>query len=369
MLDSVVSFLRQHLVCTEAQLNVLALWIAHTWTFQSSPTAVYLEIRSPESQSGKSTCLMLLAMLSAAPWMAVGPDPRTVVSRLLTKARQVTSETLVNLPTPSTIFLDDHQHTLGRSERQGLLAMLSSGTSAVNRYAAGDAEYWLFGPKAFAGNGPLPHSLAERCIPLTFHRKKTSETVARFNARVRERATTLTRQLQQWGHDFSPAIAQAATRTPVGVPSELILPEINNSEPFFHIADVIGGPWPQRARTALTDVFTNTGASLPLTVLNDVRSCFFLKEFPDYLLTRDILDMLAMYENRPWSSWPRNAGGKLGGLLKPFGVFSRNLNFASGKRLKGYTLEDFKEVWDRYLAPLPYKSIKDMPSSPPLKHN
>lgn len=156
--------------------------------------------------------------------------------------------------------------------------MLSSGTSAANRYASGDAEYWLFGPKAFAGNGPLPHSLAERCIPLTFHRKKPSETVARFNARVRERATTLTRQLQQWGHDFSPAIAQAAMRTPASVPCELILPEINNSEPFFHIAEVIGGLWPQRARTALKDVFSNTNTSLPLTVLGDVRACFFMKD-------------------------------------------------------------------------------------------
>ena len=369
MLDSVVSLLRQHLVCTEAQLNILALWIAHTWTFQSSPTAVYLEIRSPESQSGKSTCLMLLAMLSAAPWMAVGPDPRTVVSRLLTKTRQVTSETLVNLPTPSTIFLDDHQHTLGRSERQGLLAMLSCGTSAVNRYAAGDAEYWLFGPKVFAGNGPLPHSLAERCIPLTFHRKKPSETVARFNARVRERATGLARQLQQWGHDFSPAIAQAATRTPANIPGALILPEINNSEPLFHIADVIGGPWPERVRAALKAVFSNTDASLPLTVLSDVRACFFMKEYPDYLLTRDILDMLTTCENRPWSSWPRNAGGKLGALLRPFGLHSHSLNFPSGKRLKGYTLKDLQEVWERYLAPLPYKSLKDVPESPALKHN
>ena len=312
---------------------------------------------------------MLLAMLSSAPWMAVGPDPRTVVGRLLTKARQVTSETLVNLPTPSTIFLDDHQHTLGRSERQGLLAMLCSGSSAVNRYAAADAEYWLFGPKAFAGNGPLPHSLAGRCIPLTFHRRKPSETVARFNVRVRERVAALTRQLQQWGHHFSPAIAQSATRTPANIPSALILPEINNSEPLFHIADVIGGPWPERARAALNAVFSTTNTSLPLTALSDVRGCFFMKDYPDYLLTRDILDMLAMQENRPWSSWPRNSGGKLGALLRPFGLYSHSLNFPSGKRLKGYKLKDLQEVWERDLAPLPYKSFKDVPEAPTLKHN
>jgi hypothetical protein len=369
LLDSVVSFLRQHLVCEEAQLNVLALWIAHTWSFQNSPTAVYLEIRSPESQSGKSTCLMLLAMLSAAPWIAMGADPRTVVSRLLTKSRQVTSDTLVNLPTPTTIFLDNHQHTLGRSERQGLLAMLCSGNSVVNRFAAGDAEYWLFGPKAFAGNGPLPHSLAEHCLPLTFHRKKPSEVVARLNARVRERAAVLASQLQRWGHECSPAVAQAAARTPANIPTNLILPEVNNSEPLLHIADVIGGPWPERVRSALKAVYSDNATSLQLTALCDVRACFFRKEFPDYLLTRDILDVLRTQEDRPWSNWPRDSGGRLGALLRPLGVTSRNLDFPSGKRLKGYRLDELKEVWDRYLPPLPYNSIKDVPTLPPLKHN
>jgi hypothetical protein len=103
--------------------------------------------------------------------------------------------------------------------------------------------------------------------------------------------------------------------------------------------------------------------------LGDVRYCFFLKDNPDYLLTRDILDMFETLEHRPWSSWPKKSGGRLGALLRPFGVYSTNLNFSSGKRLKGYTLADFKEAWERYLAPLPYKSIKDVPPGPTVKHN
>jgi hypothetical protein len=369
LLDSVVTFLRQHLVCDDHRLNVLALWIAHTWCFQASPTAVYLDVRSPESHSGKSTCLQLLALLSAESWLATGPDPRTVVSKLLTEGRQIKSDTLVNVFSPCTILLDNHHHTLGRSERQGLLAMLCSGACAVQRYTLENSEYWLFGPKAFAGNGPLPHSLAERCLPVTLHRRKSSEAVTRLNPRTRQNATALARQLQQWAADFSPAIAQAAVRTPANIPTQLILSEFNNSEPLFHIADAVGGPWPERVRAAVPGIYSTIATSLQLTALGDVRYCFFLKDNPDYLLTRDILDMFETLEHRPWSSWPKKSGGRLGALLRPFGVYSTNLNFSSGKRLKGYTLADFKEAWERYLAPLPYKSIKDVPPGPTVKHN
>src|SRR5262249_55843052 len=34
MLDSLTNFLRQYIVCDQHQLNVLALWIVHTWCYQ-----------------------------------------------------------------------------------------------------------------------------------------------------------------------------------------------------------------------------------------------------------------------------------------------------------------------------------------------
>jgi Protein of unknown function (DUF3631) len=369
LLDSVVSFLRQHLVCDNQRLDVLALWIAHTWTFQSSPTSVYLNVGSAEKQSGKSTCLALLAMLSAEPWLGTGSDPRTVAGKLLTEARQVKSGKLVDLAPPYTILLDNYHHTLGRSERQGLLAMLCSGVSAVQRYAAGKEEYWLFGAKAFAGDGPLPCSLEGKCVPIRLVRKKPTETVARLNSSVRQNATALTRKLQQWADEFALAIAQAATRPPANIPTGIILPELNNSEPLLHIADVVGGTWPERARTAIVAIYSGVEESLSMMALADVRSSFFDKEYPPYLLTRDVLDFFATLEHRPWSGWPKKAGGRLGALLRPFGIRSRQINFPSGKRPKGYVLTDFKDVWERYLPPMIYKSPKDVPALASVPEN
>lgn len=361
LLDSIVSFLRQYLSADDHRLNLLALWIAHTCSFQSSPIAVYLDIRSPESHCGKSVCLSLLAMLSAEPWLASGPDPRTVVNRVVTEERRLNSGKLPEIHPPHTILLDNHHHTLGRSERQGLLAMLSSGYSASASYASGNAEYCLFGPKAFAGHGPLPRSLADRCVPIPLVRKRPSEVLARINSETIQIATRLSRQLREWAEEYSSALAQATRRPPANPPSKLDLAQQNNSEPLVHIADLVGGTWPQRIRTSLNTIYENVEPSVELMALDSVRALFFLKEDPPYLLTRDLLDCMKAQENRPWSGWPANAGRRLGALLGPFGICSRGLNFPDGKKLRGYVFEDFKDAWERYLPPLPWKSVKDMP--------
>jgi hypothetical protein len=74
MLNEVVSFLRRYLVCDDYQLTLLALWRLHTWCYNCFPATPYLDVRSPEPQSGKSLCLKLLLELSASPAFARGAD-------------------------------------------------------------------------------------------------------------------------------------------------------------------------------------------------------------------------------------------------------------------------------------------------------
>jgi hypothetical protein len=367
LLGSVVNFLRQYLSADDHRLNVLALWIAHTWCFQNSPTAVYLDVRSPESHCGKSICMKLLAMLSAESWLATGADPRTIMGRFLTEQRRVKPGKLAELHPPFTLLLDNYHHTLGRSERQALLAMLCSGSSATARYALGTSEYCLFGPKAFAGHGPLPRSLADQCLPIFLYRKKPSEVLARIHPDLAHNAASLARGLQQWADEAATAILQAGKRTPENLPFELGQAERTNAEPLIHIADLIGGEWPQRARKAIIGIYKDFDFSPSLTALDDVRTWFFMKGDPSYLYTSELLEMMRSQENRPWSAWPRNSGRRLGALLRPFGLVSRNLTEPSGKTYKGYVFRDLKEPVERFLPPLPYQSVKDMPTQSPLE--
>jgi hypothetical protein len=353
--DVVAGFLSRYLACEPHQLTVLTLWIIYTRCFERFPTAAYLNIRSPEPQSGKSLCLQLLKLLCDSPWMAAGADVRTITGCLLASRNLIKTGEDFETEPPYTILLDDCHHALNGSEHQPLLAILNSGSHVMGRYPSFPYEYCVFGPKAFAGNAPLPASLASRCIPIVLHRKRPSDDLSRCDRGLRrENVEGLLEALAGWAKANANAIDRAAEEDPAGIPPGLSPREQGCAEPLLHIADLIGGPWPEKARAALAVVFNLAESSPSVQMLCDVRVAFSSRNNPEYLSTRDILSVIGAFEYRPWSAWPRNSGRRLGALLHPFGIVSRNLRVDSETVLRGYLLRDFQDAWERYLSPAIY---------------
>src|SRR5215813_14632345 len=348
MLDSLTSFLRQYLVCDPYQLNVIALWIVHTWCYQHFPTTAYLNICSAEPESGKTRCLELLNLLSNSPWLATGVLHGTIIDKLLTPERCTE-----NLGAPHTVLLDDCHHTFGPSERQPLIAVLNTGSQKTGRYILGPDEYCLFGPKAFASNEPLLRSLASRCIPINLRRRKQSESVRRFD---RKTAETQAAKLLAWLNTIgsNPGwLAKKANETPPGIPKRLTPHEQDCAEPLIHIADAMGGHWPEKARIAIDIIFQNAEGTTRTELLCDLRVIFFNKNDPEYLATKDLLAELAIRDHRPWSSWGGKSGKKLAGMLKPLGIFRTEFHPAEGDHFRGYLFKSFQDAWERYIPPVP----------------
>ncbi|HEY6351612.1 MAG TPA: DUF3631 domain-containing protein [Candidatus Angelobacter sp.] len=348
MLDGLTDFLRQYLVCDQHQLNVLALWIIHTWCYQHFPTATYLNICSAEPQCGKTRCLELLSLFSDSPWLATGVLRKTILDKLLTPERSQNLADGAPFPAPRTVLLDDCHHTFGPSERQPHLALLNTGSRKTGRYVFGSSEYCLFGPKAFASNAPLLPSLASRCIPIPLRRKKPSDSVRRFDRRI---AAGQAAKLLDWLNAISARpgwIAKKANEAPPGLPKRLTPREQDCAEPLIHIADAIGGTWPETARNSVDMIFKLSPGTVAAELLHDLRVIFMFKKDPEYLASRDILELLASLEFRPWNSWSRNSGKKLAGLLGPLGIRSQNLHCNSEKSFKGYLFKDFQDAWQRY---------------------
>jgi Protein of unknown function (DUF3631) len=357
MLDELATFLSDYLVCTDDQLTILALWIVHTWCFDAFSTTAYLDIRSPEPQCGKTRCIELLTLLSADAWHVTGADASIVMDQLISAQRAL--ELNPNNPgMPAAVIVDDCHQTFSLSEQQPLIALLNSGTNAKSSYLCrlrGNRirNYNFFMPKAFAGNRRLPRSLADRCIPILLHRKKNTDRVSRFNGKqAADAAAPLLAWLKQWTDDNFKALSIAAQDAPAGPALNFTARQQDCGEPLLHIADAIGGHWPEEARTALASVFNTVEVSRPLQLLADIRTAFATKENPTYLSTASLLRLLSQFDLRPWSEWNDRSGKLLGGLLRPFGVASRNLFSGPGVVLKGYRLSDLQEVWDRYLPPL-----------------
>jgi hypothetical protein len=214
------------------------------------------------------------------------------------------------------------------------------------------------GPKAFAASRPLPHSLADRCIPIVLHRKKASDKVnffaigrhvAGLNAAADNiHPSQLKSSLERWGRANEEALHWSNRDPILDLPVGMNPAQLSCAAPLFRIADRIGGDWPQKARTAIVAVFKIPLSDPAMQMLSDLRACFLAKDDPEYLSTRDILAMLTSMEHRPWSGWNSKSGSRLGALLKPYAIYSRNL-YASQKVFKGYQREDFEDAWQRYL--------------------
>ncbi|HEY6249847.1 MAG TPA: DUF3631 domain-containing protein [Candidatus Angelobacter sp.] len=359
LFDSVAAYISQYLACDQNQLTVLTLWSAYTWSYKHFPAAVYLNVRSPGPQSGKTLCLSLLCHLSANTSFAAGISPGELKRRLLIPKNRIGPGEF-----NSTVFLDDCHHTFSASERQASLALLNSGADADSCYPSSGEEYSVFGPKAFAGNAPLPQSLASRCIPITLNRKKPSDVVSRFHREsARDAAIKLVDKLTSWTSANRKSLEAAAAKAPPPLPPGLTPREQASAEPLLHIADLIGGAWPEKVRTALINIFRLAEGVDGIELLCDIRAIFYVKKNPQYLSTKDLLSTLRGLEHRPWSGWGLGSGKKLGQLLHPFRIHSRSLHIESQTTFRGYLFEHFKDAWERYTPPLNVDSGTKNPSA------
>src|SRR5579864_7420816 len=352
LFDSIAAYISRHLACDPHQLTVLTLWVGHTWSFRGSPTAVYLNVCSPEAESGKSTCLMLLRELSSNPSFVTGISAASLMHYLLVDTNRVDDNKF-----ESTLFLDDCQHTFGPAERQPLLALLNSGCDVNPCYLSAGQEYCFFGPKAFASTASLPRSLAARCIPIRLYRRKPSDPLVRFSQdTAREPALKLVIELVSWVSRSRQALDHLRENAPPLIHPGLTPREQSCAEPLLHLADLIGGPWPDRTRLALGAIFKLAESSMGVELLRDIRALFNDKGDPEYISTKDMLAGLVTWEHRPWSNWTRNSGQKLAKLLHPFGITSQGLHCGSETSFKGYLFKDFQDAWERYLPPIPVRS-------------
>jgi hypothetical protein len=359
--DALASFFREYLVCDDHQLTALALWTAYTWCYESFREVAYLDIRSAQPQSGKTVCLRLLDLVSCNATLVTAAAPDALKYRLLygrsvtqiAKRGENADKTGKQGPprVPTTYLIDEYQYSFSPSERQTLVAILNCGSELASRYSHADDDYFVAAPKAFAGNTRLPESLASRCIPIILRRAKLSEPIRHlFPDDLSRLATSFREWLENWASEAGPRLKEACDKS-IQFPPALTPRQRQCAEPLLRIANLLGGAWPARARTALAALFGCCEYNDQVQILRDIRDLFFLNGQPEKLPTRDLLSYLRALENRPWSRWGSRSGNSLSDLLRPFGIFPSDMK-VDGASLKGYRLRDFQDAWDRYAGPV-----------------
>jgi putative DNA primase/helicase len=136
------------------------------------------------------------------------------------------------------------------------------------------------------------------------------------------------------------------------MPEGIVNRAADNWRPLLTIADVAGGEWPERARTAAEASRNAEGddSSRLEILLADIRDVFADEaEMP----SADLVKALIELEGRPWAEIGNShkplTQNRLARMLKPLGITPENIRVGE-KVLKGYGFARFDEAFSRYLG-------------------
>lgn len=350
LLDRLVEAVRRYVVLSDPQCAAVALWVLHAHAIEAADSTPYLNISSPEKQSGKSRLLETLAQLV----------PRAMEAANVSDAALFRA--LSGDEGPATLLYDEvdalfgPQASVAKEEQRGLLnAGYRRGAVAWRCEGDGSRQtvtpYPVFGAKALAGIGELPETLADRSIPIRLRRRRPDEQVerGRYKAIVAT-CEPLKRAAGRWAERHVDALREADP----DLPEKLSDRAQDGAEALLAIADLAGAEWPQRARAAVVELHAaerpEEAESWGVRLLADIRTAF---GEDDRVSTHALIEELKADEEAPWASWGKSDSGlaprALARLLAPYGIRSRNIR-EGGEVVKGYKREQFADAWDRYLS-------------------
>jgi putative DNA primase/helicase len=137
------------------------------------------------------------------------------------------------------------------------------------------------------------------------------------------------------------------------VPVELNDRAADNWRPLLAIADLAGGPWPEKARQAALELSGDKAGeadTMRTQLLFDIREVFREKK-TERLKTDMLVTALVAMSDRPWPTfdkgrWITPAG--VARMLRPYGIAPETIRFGE-ETAKGYRLAAFEDAFARYL--------------------
>jgi Protein of unknown function (DUF3631) len=334
--------LRRHLSASDDALIAGALWAWMSWLHQDCAThSPILLFTSPEANSGKTTFLRLVLLMAKR-----GLPNVEASSAVLFRSIQKWNPTF-GLDEADDMFRD----------KPDLRAVVNSGHTRGEGVLRCDGDeneprmFSTFTPKAVAMKGRnLPETTLTRCIEIKMQRKRADEPKSHFDHLDDDELADIRSQMARWAEDHKMDLIRANPDLPSGFYNRLG----DNWRLLFAIADVIGGEWPEKVRTAAAVISRTAGdtSSTGERLLADIRAAFDEVAGTNSLSSAVLVEHLTADANGPWAEWSNGkplTPAKLARLLKNYGIAPANI--CPETRLRGYARAWFEDAWGRYLAP------------------
>ncbi|MFJ7900480.1 DUF3631 domain-containing protein [Streptomyces sp. NPDC096198] len=329
-------------------LDAVTLWVAATHLQPAWQHAPRLAVVGPAKRCGKSRLLDVLTETVHNRLITVNASPAAIF-------RSITDED------PPTLLVDEADTLFGTvkaaEKNEDLRGLLNAGhqrnrpTLRVSGPEHKPQAFPTFAMAALAGIGDLPDTIMDRSVVIRMRRRAPGEKVAAFRT-VRDTPAlhALRDRLTAW---LGPLHVRA-------MESEPTMPVEDRAadtwEPLVVVADLAGGVWPARARTACRamtayEAGQDEEGGLKTRILVDIRRAFAAEGDPDVMRTSRLLEHLNGDKEAPWAEYgaigltPRG----LQELLKDYGgLGSANRRFPGGVQAKGFARNQFLDTWARY---------------------
>lgn len=353
LLDDLNTWLSRYVVLTPEQSTAVALWITHTYVFDSGDTSPYLIVSSAEKRSGKTRLLECLNSVVSAPIFT-----SSMTEASLFRAIDKWAPTLL-IDETDALFKNGKRDPSERQE--AIRAILNSGyrrgSYTIRCNGVGgrqDVEkLGIYCPKALAGIGHLPDTIRDRGLPIRLQRRTREEAIEPFRFRVgATEGPVFVDRLQSFRARWEVTLQRAE---PV-MPPELDDRAQDAYEILIAIAELAGEEWRARAVAALISLRgaevaqeQSTGGQL----LDDLAIVIPHLQ-GKHVATVDLLALLYEHGENPWEEWwgeatHKRAAMRLAKILREYGISRLTFRHAVGTA-KGYETAALGATVARYAA-------------------
>lgn len=341
-LDVVREFISRFVHASDAELDIITVWIAHTYVYEAGYATPRLAIMAPTKEAGKTTVLNMIA--------ALGKDAIVTMN-----ASAPALYAIIDQEHPTLCFDESDnmwgQNGTGVGRFRDQLSILNSGYTQdgfVLRSRNGSAyRYPVFVCAAFAGIGRLPDTLASRCIPI--HMKPVPDNIMLEDYEpdlFRGEAARVAEILQGWLAERGPEL----DLQPV-MPDGLKSRRRQIWKIMIGLGDLAGPKWSSKVRQAAREIalgITHTAHVSPAEDL--IQLVASVTQQDAFLPTGDLINLLKIqrdHENRiNWAVWLDNpilATRQIASMLRPYGIESQQ-RWLDGENRRGYSAGDF-HMW------------------------
>jgi hypothetical protein len=350
-LDQVRSWLERYIVVIKDQdLDILALWIVHTWLAGETYTSPRLLIDSPVPGSGKTTLLEHLGKLCQDPIQMASVSSSALLARITASGIR-------------TLLIDEADRSLDpkRDGVKDLVAILNSGykiggSRPVLVKGKGDAwqveEMPTYSPVAIAGNTPLlPEDTRSRCIAIRLMPDQEGKAEQSDWEWIEISALDLRDHIQEVAEQVR---EQVRTARPI-LPDNCRNRNRERWNPLAKIASVAGEPWVTKCNQAIQadldlalEVAENGEASYSPAVQISHDLYKILGTQPRFELSTELVKQLIKDNPDVWSftsTYGKDLTPKRLGIIlnRSFGIYSQR----QGANARGWHTNQFIQIWQK----------------------